>query len=258
MVPMSGASCSLEYVKLPGNFPWQKTDSSEAAEEEKTQSSRAEAESTESSAAADHEQHRKGYTPKKGRPTPKRDVVELERGVRRPPVQAPETAKEARERRKALKASMSKEEFKELKRKERQKQSEERRRVQEAMDRGEEKYLMARDRGPARRFIRDWVDSRRFLTNWIMPVALVLLLIMLITQNYPQTGAIVSTLSMVVMLTFFAEGVFVGRRASRAAREKFPNTTERGFSLGLYAYSRATQLRRLRSPKPRVAIGDSV
>ena len=53
----------------------------------------------------------KAFTPKKGRPTPKRNEVEREVGVRRTAFDAPSTSKEARERRKELKNSMSKDEY---------------------------------------------------------------------------------------------------------------------------------------------------
>ena len=154
-------------------LPWQKTDSSSAAEPVELAAD----------APAETQPTRKGYTPKKGRPTTKRADAERERGVRRSPAKPPETPKEARERRKALKESMSKEEYREFKRKEREQQTAQRRKVQEAMDRGEEKYLLARDRGDERRFVRDWVDSRRHMNNMIMPVALGLLVVMFIAQN---------------------------------------------------------------------------
>ena len=154
-------------------LPWQKTDSSSAAEPVELAAD----------APAETQPTRKGYTPKKGRPTPKRADAERERGVRRSPTKAPETPKEARERRKALKESMSKEEYREFKRKEREQQTAQRRKVQEAMDRGEEKYLLARDRGDERRFVRDWVDSRRHMNNMIMPVALGLLVVMFIAHK---------------------------------------------------------------------------
>ncbi|MDU0478097.1 DUF3043 domain-containing protein [Staphylococcus chromogenes] len=200
----------------------------------------------------------KGYTPKKGRPTPKRDEVERARGVRRGPTGAPETAKEARARRKALKESMTKDEYKEYKRKQR---DDRRRRAQEAqaaMDRGDEKYLMPRDKGAERRLARDWVDSKRFLNNLVMPVALALLVVMIIGNIYPTVAGYLSMFAMVVMVGFLIEGIYIGRQVNKRVREKFPNTTDTGFAMGYYAYSRAMQLRNLRTPKPRVNVGDKI
>jgi hypothetical protein len=39
---------------------------------------------------------------------------------------------------------------------------------------------------------------------------------------------------------------------------KFPNNTESRWKLGLYAASRASQLRRMRAPRPQVNRGDTV
>ena len=40
--------------------------------------------------------------------------------------------------------------------------------------------------------------------------------------------------------------------------EKFPDNTETGWKLGFYAASRASQLRRMRAPRPQVERGASV
>ncbi|WP_152644669.1 hypothetical protein [Corynebacterium argentoratense] len=72
--------------------------------------------------ATDTTQRPKGYTPPKGKPTPKRDRPH--RGNTTPPM----TRAEAKQRKKELKASMSKEEYKALQRKEREEASAERRR----------------------------------------------------------------------------------------------------------------------------------
>ena len=88
----------------------------------------------------------KAFTPKKGRPTPKRNEVEREQGVRREAYEAPTTPAEARKRKKELKASMSKQEYKAMKQRERDQAARERRRVNERMMAGDEKYLMDRDK----------------------------------------------------------------------------------------------------------------
>ncbi|MEJ4099361.1 DUF3043 domain-containing protein [Corynebacterium mastitidis] len=200
----------------------------------------------------------KGYTAPKGRPTPKRKEVEMERGVIRGSGMAPTTPQQQRQKRKELKASMTKEEWKSYKRKEREESRRRQREAQAAMDRGEEQYLLPRDKGPERAFVRDWVDARRFINNFVMPFALVLLVSMFITNGIPEAAAVVSIVSMVFIVVFAAEAVFIGRRANRAVRAEFPNTAQAGFGLGFYAYSRAMQPRRWRSPKARVALGSTV
>ncbi|WP_454943645.1 DUF3043 domain-containing protein [Corynebacterium argentoratense] len=202
--------------------------------------------------ATDTTQRPKGYTPPKGKPTPKRDRPH--RGNTTPPM----TRAEAKQRKKELKASMSKEEYKTLQRKEREEASAERRRVQEAMARGDERYLLERDKGPVRAYLRDWVDARRFLANFLMPAALALLVLMLIANSNPNVAGPISMFTMALMLAFLIEGVILGRRAVKAARAKFGDLDAGGFTLGYYAYSRANQPRRWRTPMPRVEIGDKV
>lgn len=202
--------------------------------------------------------HNSAFTPKKGRPTPKRNEVERQRGIRRGPVEAPLTAKEARQRRKEHKASMTKEELKAEKARERAERRKQRRLADERMAAGDPRYLLPRDQGPERKFIRDWVDSRRFIANIFLPFALVLLFIMLIGTSLPRVANIATLIAMVLIIALLIEGVYIGRRASTLVRERFPKTSEGTWGIGFYAYSRASQPRRLRTPRPQVNIGDEI
>ncbi|MBF6174035.1 DUF3043 domain-containing protein [Nocardia blacklockiae] len=183
----------------------------------------------------------------KGRPTPKRRDAEARR--RGPVAPAPMTSKEARARRKATRGT----------REERKVASAERRAA--AADRrarmlaGEDKFLLPRDRGPVRAYVRDLVDARRNLVGMFMPLALVLILTMFLT---PAIQAYV-TLAMLVMMAFMvAEGFLIGRTINKRVRERFPDDTTSSWSLGWYAFVRASQIRRMRAPKPRVNPGEAV
>lgn len=198
----------------------------------------------------------KGYTPPKGRPTPKRHEQEIKRGVLRDPDAL--TPAQRSQRNKDLKASMTKEEWKAYKKEQRAENRRANREMQARMDAGDERYLMDRDKGEVRRYVRDWVDARRFFNNYVMPVALVLLLVMLIGTWLPRVATALSALTMVFILAIFIEAFIIGIRANKAVRAKFPETTDTGFGLGMYAFSRASQPRNWRSPKPQVAIGAKV
>ncbi len=52
------------------------------------------------------------------------------------------------------------------------------------------------------------------------------------------------------------EGLFIGRRVRGLAAERLPGESTRG--IGLYSAMRALQIRKLRMPKPRVDIGDTI
>lgn len=186
-------------------------------------------------------------TPGKGRPTPKRREAEAKK--RGPVAPAPLTSKEARARRKANRGNKAE---RKVAAAERRAESADRR---ARMLAGEEKYLLPRDKGPVRAYTRDLVDSRRNLVGLFMPLALVLIMAMFLSpiiQNYV-------TLAMLVMMLFMAgEGYFLGRMINNKVRERYPDSVDGGFKLGWYAFVRASQIRKMRAPAPRVKPGDAV
>ncbi|MGW0041175.1 DUF3043 domain-containing protein [Rhodococcus sp. NPDC003348] len=183
----------------------------------------------------------------KGRPTPSRREAE---GRRRGPVApAPMTSKEARARRKESRGSKE----------ERKLASAERR--ADAADRrarmlaGEDKYLLPRDKGPVRAYVRDLVDSRRHLVGLFMPLAVLLILAMFLD---PSLQAFVTLGMFVMMLFMVVEGVIMGRQINNKVRERYPDSIDGGFKLGWYAFVRASQIRKMRAPQPQVSPGDAV
>jgi hypothetical protein len=63
---------------------------------------------------------------------------------------------------------------------------------------------------------------------------------------------------LVLVLIMVIDGFIVGRKVNRLVDKKFPDNTESGWKLGFYAASRASQLRRMRAPRPQVNRGDKV
>lgn len=191
------------------------------------------------------ESHSRTYTPPKGRATPKRRDAE---GKARGPVpKPPSNTREAMKRNKELRKTHPK--TKE------QHRSDYRYRQQRIAE-GDDRYLPARDRGPVKAYARDLVDSRRYLTNLFMPVA-VLVLIAIVVPS-PVLRSYVQLVVLLLFVVMIVEGFFTARRITRLARAKFPKETISGASLGWYAFVRASQIRPLRMPKPRVKPGDSV
>ena len=190
-----------------------------------------------------------GTTAPKGRPTPKRDAARR----RGPIAPAPMTTAEARRRRKELRGpKLSREERREDKVARRAAMSDRR----ERMMAGDDDYLLPRDKGPVRRFARDIVDSRRIsVLGLFMPAALALIFIMLAV---PQVQYFISPAMLVLMAIMVIDGFFLGRKVNRLVDAKFPDNTESGWKLGFYAASRASQLRRMRAPRPQVNRGDKV
>jgi len=193
------------------------------------------ADSSESAAPAPPESTRPGG---KGRPTPKRRDAE---GRRRGPAPAPpRTQREAARLAKANRPSKEQRRAQAIERRER-------------MAAGDERYLMPRDRGPVKAYVRDVVDSRPHLMGLFMPLALVVVLSLLVPV--PAAQQYLSLFSLVALSTMIIEGVFLGSSIARKARAKFPEENVGALSTGWYAFTRATQLRKMRVPKPRVARG---
>jgi hypothetical protein len=166
----------------------------------------------------------------KGRPTPKRSEAER----RRRPVNAPGDRKEANRQYK-------------------DRQRSERARKQQAMSRGEQWALPARDRGSVKGLVRDYVDSRRRLSEFYMYGLVVLLVLLFIHSAVVQS--IVPLLVLAAVLVMLVEGIFLGRKARALVEQRLPGESTQG--VRLYAAMRALQIRQLRMPKPRIKPGDS-
>ena len=126
-------------------------------------------------------------TAPKGKPTPKRSEASRKRG---PVAPAPLTAAEARRRRKELGGPKLSREEKKAQRSERRSEMSQRR---EKMMAGEDAYLLPRDRGEVRRYVRDVVDSRRNLLGLFMPAALGLIFVMLAVPSVQRWGCGINT-----------------------------------------------------------------
>lgn len=185
----------------------------------------------------------------KGRPTPKRRDAERRRGPVAPP---PKTQREA------YKRSKQSTDGRKLTKGERRTMVAERR---ERMMRGDDAYVMPRDKGEVRAYVRDLVDTRRNLAGLLLPIALLSFITLVIPSPFiSQFGPMVL---MVMILASVADSVVFGRRIARLVREKFPKgdktgQSTKGSALGFYAFNRACLIRKWRIPRPRVGRGDVV
>ena len=197
---------------------------------------------------ADDPRPRTHTTPGKGRATPKRRDAEAG-GRRRGPAPPP-----PRTQREASKLARQNRPTKEARR---EAAADRRRR----MDAGDDRVLLPRDRGPVRAYIRDVVDSRPHIIGLFLPLALLFVVVSLVPSFARQSAVFqqyVSLFAMLMLAVMLAEGVYLGITITRKVREKFPDDTSNGVGIGWYAFSRATQLRRMRVPKPKVERGANV
>lgn len=163
----------------------------------------------------------------KGRPTPSRREREAAR--KRPLV--PNDRKEAQ---KAARAKMN----------------EARDRARIGMANGEERYLPTRDKGPQKKFIRDYVDARYGVGEFMIPV----MFIVIILSFIPTLDVYAILALWAFFLIAIMDATILGFLVKRRLAEKFGATkVEKG--VRWYAAMRSLQLRILRLPKPQVKRG---
>ncbi len=121
-----------------------------------------------------------------------------------------------------------------------------------AMRRGEEWALGPRDRGPLKKLARDYVDAHRRPSEFYM-YALIILLVALLSRNVTLSNY-VSPLVVALIAVIVVDGFLIRRALRKLAAERFPNESTRG--LTTYAVMRALQIRRFRTPAPRLRPGD--
>lgn len=167
------------------------------------------------------------YDRSKGRPTPSRREAEAARKARLGRMPA-----DPKERRRAERAARN-EAFQ---------------RQRQALRSGDARNFPARDQGPARAFIRDYVDGRLRMLEFLMPIVVVawFTLILRSTSIYIY-ASFAMELVVVVGIVF---GVILNVRVKREVRARFGEENVRGS--GFYAFSRAAMPRFLRQPKPSV------
>jgi hypothetical protein len=125
-----------------------------------------------------------------------------------------------------------------------------RERARVGMAAGEEKYLPARDKGPQKRYVRDYIDARFSLGEFLLP----LLLVTILSYFFEAIAPYVLVGVWAVIIVLVIEGIVVGMLLQRRLAAKFgAGKVERG--VRWYAFMRMIQMRVLRLPKPQVKRG---
>ena len=130
----------------------------------------------------------------------------------------------------------------------RSKQAEARERARVGMALGEDKYLPARDRGPQKKFVRDYVDARFSIGEVLIPVMFAVIVLTLIPSAQIQYIGILALWAF--FLVAVVDVVILGFVLTRKVKEKFGE--DKAEKVRWYAAMRALQLRPLRLPKPQV------
>ena len=181
----------------------------------------------------------------KGRPTPKRSTAEANRyrtvtgstTSGRGPVKAPDPRRKATPEEKAAARS-------------------ERNRRLQAMRNGEEWALGMRDRGPVKRLARDYVDARRRPMEFTMYAWILVFIVFVGGRSNTVIGSYVLLFMLAILVVCVVDGWLLRRSVLKLVHERLPKESTRG--LAAYAILRATQMRRMRQPAPRLKPGDPI
>lgn len=169
---------------------------------------------------------------KKGRPTPTRREAEAAAKAR---AKVPRTRKEQMLAQRGARSESSKT-------------------VRQGMKDGDERYLLNRDKGPVRRFIRDFVDSRFSFVELMLPLLIVTLLL-----GYSGNAYLVGVGNTVLFGTVLLVALDILLMRFRLRRElarRFPEAPTKGTTY--YAIMRALQMKFMRMPKAKVKIGQTL
>jgi hypothetical protein len=168
----------------------------------------------------------------KGRPTPTRREAEAAARAR---AKVPRTRKEIAKAQRAARVESSQ-------------------RVRSAMKSGDERYFLARDKGPVRSFIRDFVDSRFTFIELMIP--LLILTMALGYSGNPTLASMGNTILLGTMLLVVVDLLFMRRRLRRELARRFPEESTKGTTY--YAVMRSLQMKFMRLPKAKVKIGQQL
>ncbi|GGD18042.1 DUF3043 domain-containing protein [Nocardioides daphniae] len=168
----------------------------------------------------------------KGRPTPSRKEAEAAARAR---AKTPRTRKEMAAAQRAARAESSQ-------------------RMREALKTGDERYLPTRDRGPMRRFIRDFVDVRFSLIELLIPIMVVSLILGWTGNQYLMGVSEIVLLGSMVFIVM--DMVWLRLRLRRELAQRFPGESYKGTTY--YAVMRAMQMKFMRLPKPTHKIGETL
>lgn len=168
----------------------------------------------------------------KGRPTPKRSEAQANRKTRvTPPKDRREAAKVARQRAR-----------------------EDREAQRTALITGDERALPVRDKGPVRRFCRDFVDSRFSAAEFFLPSAVLILIMSIMPSPTIKNISLLAWAFAIVLIIL--DSFRLNFTMKKQLRKRFPDANLKGCTP--YAIMRSLQMRRLRLPKPQVKRGDKI
>lgn len=137
---------------------------------------------------------------------------------------------------------------------EKAKARQDRTRQMQAMRRGEDWALGPRDRGPAKKLARDYVDAHRRPMEFYMYALIVLVIALFAGRSNSALASYMQIFLLVIIAVIAVDAYFLRRSIVNVIHERLPGESTRG--VALYSIMRALQLRRFRTPSPGLKPGD--
>ena len=122
-----------------------------------------------------------------------------------------------------------------------------------AMVTGDESKMPPRDKGPIKRYIRDYVDARFSLGEALLPMMLLALLLSFIKEVWALTTVFLLVYGLLFMS--IADVFFMWRKIKAGVAAKFGADAMPAGAM-MYAVMRAYQIRRSRLPRPMIKRGE--
>lgn len=126
-------------------------------------------------------------------------------------------------------------------------------RTRRALDTGEERFLPLRDKGPQKRYARDYVDARFSLGEFVMFAALAIVLLTVVLPPTSNASIILFGVFWVMVAYVVIDTWLMGRKVKKLLIAKYGSVDQ---GVIWYCCMRSLQFRRMRLPKPMVARGE--
>lgn len=117
------------------------------------------------------------------------------------------------------------------------------------------KTISAREAVPEKVLMRDYIDARFNLGEFLLPSVVVILAVTLLGSYWPVVTLIATMAMYLFIIGVFLDGYLMWRGFKKVLGKRLPKASPKG--LLMYGMTRSTQIRRFRSPAPRIKRGET-
>ena len=117
------------------------------------------------------------------------------------------------------------------------------------------KTISAREAVPEKVLMRDYIDARFNLGEFLLPSVVVILAVTLLGSYWPVVTLIATMAMYLFIIGVFVDGYLMWRGFKKVLAKRLPKAPPKG--LLMYGMTRSTQIRRFRSPAPRIKRGET-